>query len=414
MTIATMIMTLGLFYSCSKGTSAPEVGTLTAYYAKEDFCANDREYKKGELICDTNDPFNHITDEDTNNYRYAGDHGGEEYSLLLPKSKVEKKTYTMNQLTLSDIEGKAYFVSEDGCVARIFWSKINGHKFYDCEGKEEKWKDEDRYKECFVLSAEFLSSWDNSKNLFEEQLNEKMGNIELYCENTYRQYDHLIGFVEESWYNKEGYGFEKSAYDKDGKMLVDQWEVDGIPDYISIAYIADMNALYINGTLYYRCSESDVESKGLSLVAGFNVDSNMMAVEAHDQSVIRGEESQQDQLEESKKTSETVDYSSILNECQAEITSVQREIESICRTFAVLASNDDIDMMKYGQMKITFINGVNDLVKRANKAFDKCTSNLQQVGVSDASSIVDKERRQFNRAINELKESTIQQVEMGY
>lgn len=267
MSILAIFMVVGVLCSCEKQKTAPEVGTLTAYYAKEDFSANEREYKKGELICDSNDPLNHVSDEDENNYRYTGDDGGDEYSWLLPKSKVEKKTYIMNQLTPTDIDGKAYFVAENGCVARIFWSNSNGHGFYNWNGKEEKYREGERYKECFVLSAELLSSWDNSKHLFEEQLNEKLGNIELYCENRYREYDHLIGFVEESWNDKEGYGDGKSAYDKDGKLLVDQWEIDGIPDYISIAYIAEEDALYIDGTLYSRCSESEVMAKGLSLVA---------------------------------------------------------------------------------------------------------------------------------------------------
>ena len=255
MPIAAILVLMSVICSCEKKKIAPEVGTLTAYYALEDFKAEWAEYKKGVLICDSNDPMNHISDEDENNYRYTGDDGGEEYSWLLPKSKVEKRVYTMNQLSPTDINGKAYFVAENGCEARIFWSNSNGHKFYDGNGEEEKYRDEERYKECFVLSAELLSPWDNSKHLFEEQLNEKLGNVELYCENKYRQYDHVIGFVEETWYNKEGYGEDRSAYDKDGNLLVDQWEVDGIPDYISIAYIAEEDALYIGGTLYYKRSE---------------------------------------------------------------------------------------------------------------------------------------------------------------
>ena len=165
----------------------------------------------------------------------------------------------MNQLTPSVIDRQAFFEAENGCVAKIFWSNINGHRFYNWNGKEEKYNEEERYKECFVLSAELLSPWDNSKYLFEEQLNEKSGYIELYCENKYRQLDHPIGFIEESWCNREGYDFKKSAYDKDGKLLVDQWEIDGIPDYISIAYIADEDALYINGILYYLREESSEE-----------------------------------------------------------------------------------------------------------------------------------------------------------
>ena len=109
-----------------------------------------------------------------------------------------------------------------------------------------------------------------------------------------------------------------------------------------------------------------------------------------------------------------VDYSRILNECQAEITLCQREIESLCRTFGTLASDNNIDMMKYGQMKSTFINGVNDWLNKANKAFDKCSRDLQQVGVNNAVSAVNQEKHQFNRAINELKSKTLQQVEMSY
>ena len=109
-----------------------------------------------------------------------------------------------------------------------------------------------------------------------------------------------------------------------------------------------------------------------------------------------------------------VDYSRILNECQAEITLCQREIESLCRTFGTLASDNNIDMMKYGQMKITFINGVNDWLNKANKAFDKCSRDLQQAGVNNAVSAVNQEKHQFNRAINELKSRTLQQVEMSY
>ena len=77
MPIAAMIVLMSVFFSCEKKKVASEVGTLTAYYAKENFRANEREYKKGELICDSNDPLNHVSDEDENNYRYTGDDGGE-------------------------------------------------------------------------------------------------------------------------------------------------------------------------------------------------------------------------------------------------------------------------------------------------------------------------------------------------
>ena len=67
MPLVTIFMLMGVLCSCEKQKTAPEVGTLTAYYAKEDFSANEREYKKGELICDSNDPLNQVSDEDENN-----------------------------------------------------------------------------------------------------------------------------------------------------------------------------------------------------------------------------------------------------------------------------------------------------------------------------------------------------------
>lgn len=77
-----------------------------------------------------------------------------------------------------------------------------------------------------------------------------------------------------------------------------------------------------------------------------------------------------------------MDVTPILLECQNEKTTCQREIESLCSTFAALASDNDIDMMKCGRMKTTFINGVNGWLDNANKAFDKCARELQQAGVN--------------------------------
>lgn len=267
MSIVTMVLLMSIICSCGNSSSSPieEVGILTAYYAKEDFKVDDGiEYKKGQLICDSNDPFNRIVEQDRNNYRYEGDDTGEEYSWLLPKSKVEKKTYTMNQLPVNSIGDKAYFVSEAGDVACIFWSKINGHKYCSWDGKEVNWKEVERHAECYVLSIEGIGM-DNNYYVFEEQLEEKRGSLNLYVDksaygggedpNNCRYHEYPIGIIEEKWDNKEGWDSGKPAYNEDGKLLVDQWEIDGIPARISIAYIADLDALYIDGELYYRTND---------------------------------------------------------------------------------------------------------------------------------------------------------------
>lgn len=264
MSAVAMVLMMSIVCSCGNNRkSSPEVGTLTAYYATEDFKCNDGlEYKKGQLICDSNDPINRIVESDAYNYKYEGDDTGEYYSWLLPKSKVEKKIYKMNQLEVKDVGKGIKFVSSEGLVARIFWSNINGHGYYNWDGKEHLWRYQQELKECYVLSMEFRSYWDGKIYLFEEQLNEKQGCINLYSDNdTYysgedkndcRYREEPIGYVEEHWCNKEGWDEYKSAYSEDGKLLVDQWEVSDIPASHSIAYIADEDALYIEGNLYYR------------------------------------------------------------------------------------------------------------------------------------------------------------------
>ena len=92
-----MVIAVCILCSCESEKKVPVVGVLTAYYALEDFNADGSEYKKGQLICDSNDPMNRIVDREADNYRYEGDDGGEPYSCLLPKSKVEKKTYRTNR-----------------------------------------------------------------------------------------------------------------------------------------------------------------------------------------------------------------------------------------------------------------------------------------------------------------------------
>lgn len=236
---------------------ANEAGTLTAYYATTSF---DR-FKKGDLVCDSNDPINRIVDLDTAMYKYEGDDTGVYYSSNYLKSDISKVVYTMSQLPVDMIGDKAMFKSEDGYMAKIFKSDNNGHKYYvwnddfDPVYSKEETK---RHDNCYVLSKEFYAEWLEGVGCFEAHLEVKDGNIELYRQNPYydgnsngcRYRPGLIGIIEETWWNKEGW--EGRKYGDDGKLLVDQYEVGGVPGSCSIAYLADKDALYIDGTLYYR------------------------------------------------------------------------------------------------------------------------------------------------------------------
>lgn len=246
--------------------TTPEVGTLTAYYAEEDFAVNDEtQYTKGELICDSNDPINRVVDLDDNFFKYEGDDTGEYYSWQLPKPKVKEVAYKMNQLPVEMIGDKAIFKSEQGLIAKIFKSDINGHKYFSLDADDDfkAFYDEEetkRHADCLVLSVEYTAKWVEGKGLFEIELNVEDGNIKMYNNNRFydgnspedcRYRKGMIGFIEEEWSNEEGW--EEAAYSEDGKLLVDRYSVEGsIPEYCSIAYIADKDALYYNGTLYYR------------------------------------------------------------------------------------------------------------------------------------------------------------------
>lgn len=253
---AFFLLFVSVFNSCKDRTPAtPEVGTLTVLYAKEDIKDEYHGCKRGELYYDSNnyevryreDGDKYIFEMDVDDYQ--GD-GVETWSI--PKSKIEKKTYKMYQLSPQEIGSRALFASENGCIARIFWSNINGHQYCSWDGQEVDWDYTNRYDECYVLSIEYSSKGDGVIFWLEEPLDERRGFFKLYRKHNRFGQEVLIGNLEESWTNKEGWGYKRSAYSGDGKLLTDQWGIPDIPGELSIAYLAEENALYIDGVLYYR------------------------------------------------------------------------------------------------------------------------------------------------------------------
>lgn len=253
---ALALLPVFVIISCKDNkTIPPQVGTLTVYYAKEEIKDDNHSCEKGKMYYDSNNcDVRFKSDDDNYIFEYDLDDpdgvGVESWSI--PKSKIEKKTYKMYQLSAQEIGSKAIFVSDKGCRASIFWSNINGHKYCSWDGKEVNWNETARYNECYVLSADIISKWDGEHYLFEIQLDESQGYIKLYDKISVSGQEVMIGKLVASWTNEEGWDYKKSAYSADGKLLADQWEIDGIPDELSIAYLAEENALYIEGDLYYR------------------------------------------------------------------------------------------------------------------------------------------------------------------
>lgn len=237
-------------------------GKLTAYYANEDF----DDYKKGQLIVDTNDPLNRIVNYDKTNFKYEGDDSGEYYSTLILKSRVTVKEYQMSPLPVELVRDDATFVSQDGHTVRIFAACAAGHCFYSYCNEDGEFDlildvaQTEAHQEYYALSGVFSSPYSEEDYIFEDPLEVEDGNIKLYDDSPYfsenpssvRYRPYKLGFLEEKWTIPEDYGYDKSAYDDDGNLLVDPVSIVDIPAYVSIAYIAQEDALYIDGTLFYR------------------------------------------------------------------------------------------------------------------------------------------------------------------
>lgn len=238
-------------------------GTLTAYYSN---VTNDT-YKKGQLIVDTNDPINRMVNYNKTKYKYEGDESGGYYSSLILKSQVTVKKYQMSPLPVEAVGERAVFRSSDGYEVSIFKAHANGHRFltrngdsFDMIYNAEQTR---AHQEFYALVGTIKTFYSDEGFLFQQPLEVENGRIKLYVKGTdlhycndvkgtvrYRPY--MLGFVEECWSVPEAFGYDVVAYDANGNLLTDLQETVDIPTYLSIAWIEAENALYINGTLYYK------------------------------------------------------------------------------------------------------------------------------------------------------------------
>ena len=237
----------------------PAAGTLTAYYAKEDYSdvTSDYSFSKGDLICDDNNEFISIEDYDKDNYKFSPEEAedGSQYgAFIFPKSKAEKVVYKQNQLTTELVGDRAVFKDKDGNLATIFKSSRNGQPLYIMD--QEKWEFEPapeellkQFDNCYVISVHFPGG------LFEEPLETKGDIIKIYNYEEDAANPVYSGAIEDGWYIKADWDPETSAYDQDGKLIVPLERTVDIPVTYSVAYIGELDALYVNGKLYYRVKE---------------------------------------------------------------------------------------------------------------------------------------------------------------
>jgi len=236
------------------GKKAKKVGMLTAYYAAETIELNYREYQKGQLIWESNDPNNRIVEADEANYKYVVSVGCEvDCDYKLPKSKVYTKTYEMNELTAENVGYKAVYKSEDGLTARIFLFDFNGHYCRSFDGEKVLEDVTEKLGESYVLSFQTKEPSTGDVYLFEDFVEQENGILRLYAKDSSTE-KAVCGYIEDLWVNASGWE-APSAFDKDGLMLTDLWQNIDMAEQAPVAYIAELDALHICGRLYYRMQQ---------------------------------------------------------------------------------------------------------------------------------------------------------------
>ena len=228
------------------------VGTLTVYYAKTTINTNNYgSFLPGQLITDSNNSNYQIKKYNNAKYKLEIEYNDSPESLLVPKSNVDVKQYTMNKLPVDAIGQRAVFKTKDGLIVKIFKSHNNGHKYCDTDGGSAPASWTSEHEGCYVISGEIPQWWtSDGKQLFEDQLSVADGFLNIY---TTSDNGKIIGLLNEQWTNTTSWGDEQSAFDNNGNLLCDQWSTEGyFANYHSIAYLASEDALYINGKLYYR------------------------------------------------------------------------------------------------------------------------------------------------------------------
>ena len=107
------------------------------------------------------------------------------------------------------------------------------------------------------------------------------------------------------------------------------------------------------------------------------------------------------------------DISGILRECESDIRQIQAQTEEVCNTFVSLASGD-VDMLTYGRMKITMVQSIDELTKKANRTFDDCIRKLNDAGETNAANNMKEEKKKFYRAVERIKQEAQQRAESIY
>lgn len=193
-------------------------------------------FKKGDYLADSNSPLFSMTSSSKIYYKYYYSNGDMYGTPKVLKTNVTVKKYEMNRLPTSLISNGVRFINNKKEEICIFPLKSNGHKIID-------W-DKDITS---TLAGSYVLKYEMGAYILRAANN----NVELYRPDegrTARKSSQIKGIVE---------SMIDAEFDKAGNMTSDGNYFSEAPvatsDCIhSVAYIASEDALYFNGTLYYR------------------------------------------------------------------------------------------------------------------------------------------------------------------
>ena len=229
----------------------PPVGTITAYCAAVELGDSNEKFKPGDVIADNYDPFAPKVEESGESYVFTWEPEYDDEEVVkrtFPKSSVTVKTIKAAWLAVADVENGALFESKDGQNLRIFRSNSNGHTYPDIYGEDGKLTAEQQ-KKCLVMSVSHYSEYDKTTYYSYYLLPEQDGFVGLYEKMDGRLAPLIAGefAAPYEWIEKN----RGEAYDAQGNLLVDM-DILEMLFYETIAWVAEENAIYLDGKMYYR------------------------------------------------------------------------------------------------------------------------------------------------------------------
>ena len=230
------------------------VGQLKIYTAKSRMTCPLREsynrgakmeFKKGQIITDSQACFYTISNYDNTHFLFGGQCDSDGESCLIAKANVKIDTYEIGELPVSAIGDGVSFTSKNGTSYRLFIAHANGYKFYSPDLESDSYFYDSkitnaRQRFCVLLVT---TKYEYSNQSTEEYI------IDIVDDKVQLYEDGKSILLENDWVNYNEFTeeyYDISSFDQNGNLATNMYYTRNKPNFLeSVCYIPSMNALYI-------------------------------------------------------------------------------------------------------------------------------------------------------------------------